>query len=379
MDNHTVPLSLPNKDPGCEVTQTLVSKNQKRKEKLSQMHNSFLSRLVTNLSSYQISETELQVLQRGLKFVPTTHAREINPNEVVNNFVQRMGTQFYFRNSTTAKPRLWKPSTWIPPYPKNENLVKYFQLITHDLVPTLRTARPFSTPNLSRKESEALEHLATNNNITIKPADKGGSTVIMDKEDYVAKIHQLLDDTTYYQKLTYDPTRDIGKQVDSYIDHLLSRGHVSKQLANFLRPTHPPRTPVFYGLPKIHKPDIPLRPIVSVNDSPTENLSAFIDYLCQPFMQSLPSYIKDSKSFLQQLFHLGPLPGNAFLVTADVKSLYTNIPHQEGIDTLLKHMEGNPLLLPLDCPPLHVVRQLLQFILEENCFKFTDKYYRQIH
>ena len=42
-------------------------------------------------------------------------------------------------------------------------------------------------------------------------------------------------------------------------------------------------------------------------------------------------------------------------------------------------MEANKNLLPSDCPPLHTVKQMLKFILEENCFRFDDEFYRQIH
>ena len=51
-----------------------------------------------------------------------------------------------------------------------------------------------------------------------------------------------------------------------------------------------------------------------------------------PLVQILPSFIKDATHFLLQLQKLGPLPDNAILVTLDVSSLYTNIPHNEGID-----------------------------------------------
>ena len=51
-------------------------------------------------------------------------------------------------------------------------------------------------------------------------------------------------------------------------------------------------------------------------------------------VQSLPSYIKDSTHFLLQLEQMGPLPDNAILVSLNVSSLYTNIPHNEGIEAI---------------------------------------------
>ena len=44
------------------------------------------------------------------------------------------------------------------------------------------------------------------------------------------------------------------------------------------------------------------------------------------------SHIKDTTDFLNKLSNLGNLPNNAILVTLDVSSLYTNIPHNQGID-----------------------------------------------
>ena len=38
------------------------------------------------------------------------------------------------------------------------------------------------------------------------------------------------------------------------------------------------RTPLFYGLPKIHNPDCLLRPIVSGYDGPTDHLSAYTNH-----------------------------------------------------------------------------------------------------
>jgi len=43
-----------------------------------------------------------------------------------------------------------------------------------------------------------------------------------------------------------------------------------------------PLPPRLYGLSKVHKPNIPLRPIVSAIHSPTYNLSRFLAQTLQP-------------------------------------------------------------------------------------------------
>ena len=50
-------------------------------------------------------------------------------------------------------------------------------------------------------------------------------------------------------------------------------------------------------------------------------------------MNNINSYVKDSTDFLKRIFRLNNnIPtNNNILVTIDVKSLYTNIPNEEGI------------------------------------------------
>ena len=80
------------------------------------------------------------------------------------------------------------------------------------------------------------------------------------------------------------------------------------------------------------KPGNPGRPIVSSNSHPTERISQFVDYHLQPLVHKLPSFVKDTNDFLNKLLTVGKLPSNSLLVTLDVSSLYTNIPHNEGIN-----------------------------------------------
>jgi hypothetical protein len=70
----------------------------------------------------------------------------------------------------------------------------------------------------------------------------------------------------------------------------------------------------------------PGRPIVSACNSYTENISKYLDLILQPYMKSLPSYVKDTYDFWRKLKSLPKLSKDSVIVTLDVTSLYTNIP-----------------------------------------------------
>ena len=91
-----------------------------------------------------------------------------------------------------------------------------------------------------------------------------------------------------------------------------------------------PKPGRFYLLPKFHKENNPGRPIVSANGHPTEKISEFINFHLRPFAKNLPSHIKDTTDYLKEMENL-TIQENITLVTMDVTSLYTNIPHDDGI------------------------------------------------
>ena len=92
-----------------------------------------------------------------------------------------------------------------------------------------------------------------------------------------------------------------------------------------------PKPGCFYTIPKIHKQGYPGRPTVSSNGHPMERISQFVDHQLQPLVTQVPSYIKDTIHFLNKLNNIGQLPNRVLLVTLDVTSLHTNIPHKDGI------------------------------------------------
>ena len=65
---------------------------------------------------------------------------------------------------------------------------------------------------------------------------------------------------------------------------------------------------------------------------PSRPLSALIDILLKPFLTHVNSYIRDNLDFLKKCSCANS--ENTILVTFDVTSLYTNIPHDYGLQAI---------------------------------------------
>ena len=99
-------------------------------------------------------------------------------------------------------------------------------------------------------------------------------------------------------------------------------------------------------LPKIHKANNLSRPRVSSIGSTTEKLSAYIDEYLRPLLTRIPIYIKDTTHFLNLVIGKKNHNEEDLLVTIDVSSLYTNLPHNEGVCAINKRFneaQTNPV------------------------------------
>ena len=153
----------------------------------------------------------------------------------------------------------------------------------------------------------------------------------MNTKDYLTKFHIHLQDHNTYKPLTHNPVGVIASDACTLIEHMHSQHIIDKNTMEILLPPKNTYKSLFYGLPKIHNPDWPLRSIVSGCNSPTDHLLVCITHFIQLEANNLPSHIKDTKYFLNLIEKLPPLLFNAPLVTADVTPLYTNMQHEEDI------------------------------------------------
>ena len=296
----------------------------------------------------------------------------------LSDFERRMLIQYYFaKHPSKQKLEPFRAkSRWIPPVSECENIEKYLQKVENDLIKLYNNTKG-NPDNLTHNEIKALSELRANKNIIIKRADKGGRIVLWPREMYLAEAQKQLTDEQYYSNIPKDHTPNVAFEIETFLTFLYTKKLITEQCYEFLQPQHTVRTPVFYLLPKIHKQGTPGRPIISGCNSPTESLSKYLNHYLKPIVQTSPSYIKDTTHFLKIIHGLGEMPKNTILATLDVKSLYTNIPHQEGIQYCLEAIENH--YKPKTPLPLKHIHQMLKFILENNYFTFDDKFYLQIH
>ena len=91
-----------------------------------------------------------------------------------------------------------------------------------------------------------------------------------------------------------------------------------------------------------------------------------MDLHLQSHVQTLPSYLQDTTEFLKKQEALGPLPSDALLVSMDVTSLYTNIPHSDGIKACEESWDRRDI----KDPPTQTLVKLLTLVLKCNNFEF---------
>ena len=132
-----------------------------------------------------------------------------------------------------------------------------------------------------------------------------------------------------------------------------------------------PRTPQFYTSPKIHKEGNPGRPVVSSINCHTANISKYVDYHLQPIVKQIPYYVKDKNDFINKTNAVKSVPKNSYIVTMDVRSLYTNILNAEGISAVKRAFDN----YSKKTTTTKVITTFLALILTLNNFVFDCIHY----
>ena len=363
---------------------------------------------IHNFSTYELTEEDIQLLNKGLTFAPTpdtpTQDLHVQILRNFNDFAQSLRLKYTRSRYTkrTLQPRqtalsptttqliyrpmrflpLHKPQTDVTRYSGFATLERYIDDTKQRIVDNLSQVCHNEAHNLSNQQQRSIHKLQRSRHlVTIKPADKNLGIVLLNTSDYITQCMTHLTDSNTYRQTTEFPTEQIRKQLTHTLSNFKQQlDSYDKRLYKYLYdpPAHS-RPPLFYGIPKVHKQFThlpPLRPIVSQTNSLLSPTAIFIDHVLQPLAQHYPDYCHNSATLSLRLEDLH-VPDEATLVAVDVVSLYPSIPQSQCLQAIYDELHAHKHLLTFD--PNLIIRLLHTNINNNNYFTFNNVTFQQVN
>ena len=229
----------------------------------------------------------------------------------------------------------------------------------------------------NQKFHSTLKNLSHNKSIKIVNMDKGNGVVIMNTKDYYAKLDKIVLDKTKFEEIKFntdDKNPIIKKQnsVKYYLDTYV-KDSVDIDTFNSLIPVGSQPGKI-YGMAKVHKEGVPLRPVVSMIKTSEYCLAKYLDTFIQP---NIPiSYSVNSTTQFLDSLKTYVFSAQSKIISFDVVSLFTNVPLEETINIICKKVYGPQSLKK---PPFkQLIFKRMLFLACEGIFMYKGKYFKQL-
>ena len=228
-------------------------------------------------------------------------------------------------------------------------------------------------PNITKEEQKALKELKDNNRV-ILTADKGTCLVVMDKEEYISKAQELLKEETY-RIIQEDSTKKQKNKRIQLLKKIKTEGGINEENYKKMYPTSA-GIPKFYGLPKVHKAGVPIRPIVSSRGLVTYNTSKELARILKPLAGRSTFSVQNTMDFVEQVKSIRLQPQEC-IVSYDVKALFTSVPIKPAIKIIKQLLEDDRELQHRTSMTVQNIICLLDFCLNNTCFIFQGRFHEQ--
>ena len=361
-------------------------------------HSSYIdfchfNNVLENLNTKKLKAVKV-VHERKLFNLGLIKVEELNPNKVVYNYSRiSLSQRLVYLLSKGLKFSIPRPklkfSQFLLPFekllrhlskhvsvnhPKSTNFAK--SVIKSLALSTFYSYRPDAFDAVSKSDIKLLKELSKRDDIIVCKPDKGQGVVILNKDDYENKITDILSDNSKFVEVNNSGEKLIIKnedQLNNFLRKLKKSKVIGDDTYNYLFTTGS-RPGVLYGLPKIHKPNVPLRPILSAIGTINYKISKFFIPLLKHLTINEFS-LNDTFSFVNKVSSITD-PNKYYMASFDVTSLFTNVPLEETIDIIINTLfSDNDYIQGLDSVNF---RKLLNFATKDILFYFGGKIYKQI-
>ena len=226
---------------------------------------------------------------------------------------------------------------------------------------------------LPKRYTQALKQLANDRSIVVTQADKGGGIIIMNTEKYDKKMKEMLNDEHIYSKVQNGHGKRQSDTFNKETRKILKRSEKGKKLYHLIEEA--PTLPKMKGLPKVHKTDMPMRPITSGIGSAPHRLAKM---LAKPLSTRLgtisTTHIKNTSEMMSRIAETTNVTDKK-LASFDVKSLFTNVPVDDALDAIRKVVEStNEDELPL---PKNDYMKMVELCMKFGSFSYNGEEYVQ--
>ncbi|CAF1454244.1 unnamed protein product [Rotaria sordida] len=223
---------------------------------------------VVNNSDVILTEDQLKVLSKGLKFALTP--RSINIVDLITNT----------ENSLNNVPNVTK------------------QLVVSEISTFIKLWKKPKNTNIDVKERKALKELKNMENIVITQADKGGK------------------DKNIYEEVA-NPTNLIKTKISTLADRLLNLKRINTNMKNeFLSIEDLPK---IRGQPKLHKKEQPMRLITSTRNTILSTLSKFAFSFIKQLRETLKHTICNTSKFIKEISNIKIEENDNLISTIDIR------------------------------------------------------------
>ncbi|CAH8858666.1 unnamed protein product [Trichobilharzia szidati] len=221
---------------------------------------------VTNLSSVELLLHEKEVLSIGFNFsIPLNNISDLTIDSQFENLYDQLSSL----TTSSTDDRSWSKVKCVD--------------VAHQFRNSSRKQRSI----LTSTHFKSLKELRNRSDLVILTPDNGSGVVVMDRSDYKTKMFSILNDKSkFIADVPSDDIRELVGKVTSRLVELRGMVVIDKQEFNSLKPMVSDY-PNLCGLPKIHKVDNPLRPILLMCHSPTHKLAKWLADILSPVRNEL--------------------------------------------------------------------------------------------
>ena len=186
----------------------------------------------------------------------------------------------------------------------------------------------------------------------------------------------ILNNKRTYKQLKKDPTNSYRTKLINLLKELKNSGAITHEQYYNVYPTatEPPK---LYGLPMVHKPPCPLRPIVACRGSIMYGTARWVADILAPVVGKTHHHLQNSADLVNTLSQIR-MDEDESHISFDVSALFTSVPVEENLILIYERLTAGASLSDRTALSPQQVTDLLRMCLTTTYFKYDGGFYAQI-